>query len=94
MLNYAKTKQRIFIKKILAWRKTNNFDSQYPWRSTKSTYKILISEILLKKTTREQVVKQWNIIIKNFPDFKDIIKADLRKLKKNSKTSRIRAHKS
>jgi len=82
MLNYAKTKQRIFIKKILAWRKTSNFDYQYPWRSTKSTYKILISEILLKKTTREQVVKQWNIIIKNFPDFKDIINADLRKLKK------------
>jgi len=49
-----KIKRKIFAKHISRWRKTNNFDHLYPWRNSKDSYKILVSEILLKKTTRKQ----------------------------------------
>ena len=54
----------------------------YPWRNTKSRYKILLSEVLLKKTTRKQVSKEWRNIISLCKNFEELKKIDLRKLKK------------
>lgn len=66
----------------MKWRENNNFDSLYPWRNSKSRYKILLSEILLKKTTRAQVAKEWKNIISLSKNFEEIRKLDLRMLKK------------
>jgi len=77
-----KKKQIRFSKILLSWRKNNNFDSSYPWRNTKSRYKILLSEVLLKKTTRKQVASEWRSVIKNYKNFRDLKKSDLRELKK------------
>ena len=54
----------------------------YQWRNTKSRYKILLSEVLLKKTTRKQVSKEWRNIISLCKNFEELKKIDLRKLKK------------
>ncbi len=75
-------KQIKFSKILLRWRKTNNFDSLYPWRNSKSKYKILLSEVLLKKTTRTQVTKEWKSIISLCKNFEELKKTELRKLKK------------
>ena len=75
-------KQNQFSKILLKWRKENNFDSLYPWRNSKSKYKILLSEVLLKKTTRMQVASEWESITKNFRNFNDLKKTEMRKLKK------------
>lgn len=66
----------------MIWRKKNNFDSLYQWRNSKSRYKVLLSEVLLKKTTRKQVAAEWSSITRNFKSFEEIREADLRKLKK------------
>jgi len=75
-------KKKQFSRKILLWRKSNNFDSMFPWRNSQDKYKILVSEILLKKTTRKQVAKEWNLFIKNYPNFEKIKKGDIRRLTK------------
>jgi len=77
-----KKKQTHFSKILLSWRKSNNFDSLYPWRNSKSKYKILLSEVLLKKTTRKQVASEWESITKKFRNFNDLKKTEMRKLKK------------
>ena len=82
MKGYNRKKQTRFSKILLSWRKDSNFDSMYPWRNTKSRYKILLSEVLLKKTTRKQVSKEWRNIISLCKNFEELKKIDLRKLKK------------
>ena len=72
----------MFCRNVLSWRKKNNFDSIYPWRNSKDNYKILVSEILLKKTTRKQVAKEWRTFIKNFPDVKSLSEARVAKLER------------
>ena len=67
---------------LLKWRKRNNLDSRYPWRNSSDPYKVLTAEILLKKTAREQVAKEWKAFIKNFPDFKSLNSARLAKLER------------
>ncbi len=74
--------QSKFSKILLKWRDGNNFDSLYPWRNSKNKYEILLSEILLKKTTRKQVAKEWENIVSHYKNFIDIQKADSRKTKK------------
>ncbi|MEX0862158.1 hypothetical protein [Nitrosopumilus sp.] len=82
MKDHIKKKQSCFSKILLIWRKKNNFDSLYQWRNSKSRYKVLLSEVLLKKTTRKQVAAEWSSITRNFKSFEEIREADLRKLKK------------
>ena len=82
MKDRYKKKRACFSKVLLAWREKNNFDCLYPWRNSKSRYKVLLSEVLLKKTTRKQVASEWSSVTKNFKNFEDLKNADLRKLKK------------
>jgi len=79
---FGKKKQNNFSKLLLNWRKQNNFDSRYPWRNIKSQYKILLSEILLKKTTRNQVASEWSNIISLYKNFEELKKSNTRRLKK------------
>lgn len=44
-----------FSRKLLAWRRRNRVS--FPWRETADPYKILITELLLRKTSRAQVSK-------------------------------------
>ena len=82
MKNHVEKKKNQFSKILLRWRNLNNFDSLYPWRNVKSRYKILLSEVLLKKTTRAQVAKEWSNIVSNYKNFEEMQNADLRKMKK------------
>jgi len=55
-----------FRNKLLEWHKENAFS--YPWRETKDAYKVLIAEVLLRKTTREQVRKVFCKLIAKYPN--------------------------
>lgn len=74
-------KQEKFSKILLKWRAKNNFDSLYPWRNSKNKYRVLLSEILLKKTTRKQVAGEWKNVLLCCDSFEDLQKVNLRKLK-------------
>lgn len=77
------SKRRLqFSRKLLKWREDNNYDQKFPWRNSQSRYKILLSEVLLKKTTRKQVASEWKNILMSYKNFEDLRKSNLRSLKK------------
>ena len=76
-----KRKKEVFIERILDWRKDNNRDYLF-WRKTKNPYHILVSEMMLQKTTVNQVQEVVPIFIKSFPTPKDLSEADVDEIKK------------
>lgn len=68
-------KQAGFAKKLLQWRKENNLDSEFPWRNTQDPYKILVCEILLRKTTRKQVREVFAKFFAKYPDVQTLASA-------------------
>jgi A/G-specific adenine glycosylase len=58
-------KENEFVSILLEWHHHNM--ASFPWRKTKDPYKVLISEILLRKTTRNQVRKIFNYFFVKFP---------------------------
>ena len=63
-------KKSNFRKKILAWYDLNRI--YYPWRTTSDPYEILMSEIMLRKTTRKQVAEICDKFFQRYKNFKDI----------------------
>lgn len=62
----SSTKKRIFAQRLLSWFSANK--GSFPWRETRNPYKILIAEMLLRKTTRKQVMKIFPEFIEKYPD--------------------------
>lgn len=52
----------------------------FPWRTSNSPYLILISEILLQKTTSKQVLSLFNEFFQKFPTIESLATADLREI--------------
>jgi A/G-specific adenine glycosylase len=69
-----------FVAKLLAWHQKNAL--RFPWRETKDTYKILLAEVLLRKTTRDQVSKIFPELIKKYPRLELLASADVAELEK------------
>lgn len=60
-------------KKIISWFNKNARD--YPWRKTKDPFKILIAEIMLRRTRSDQVVPVYENFIEKFPDINSVAEA-------------------
>jgi len=60
-----KAKEDEFVSRLLKWHTYCKAD--FPWRRTRDPYKILVSELLLRKTTRNQVSKIFNHFFAKFP---------------------------
>ena len=75
-----KSSIRQFQKKLLKWY-TNN-KRNFPWRNkSTSTYKLVISEILLQRTRAETVAKFFPRFIRKYPSWKKLSKAKEEDLK-------------
>ena len=72
-------KLRKFTLKLLAWWDPSSFD--YPWRKTSDPYKILISEFMLRKTTRNQVKRIYEDFFRKYPSIKALHGADVESIK-------------
>jgi A/G-specific adenine glycosylase len=48
-----------------------------PWRKTRSTYRILVSEFMLQQTQVERVLEKYNEFVKIFPTFRSLNSARL-----------------
>ncbi|WXG43861.1 MAG: hypothetical protein WED04_07495 [Promethearchaeati archaeon SRVP18_Atabeyarchaeia-1] len=59
-------KSRAFSETLLLWHVRNT--SSFPWRGTRNSYEILIAEMLLRKTSRNQVREIFPKFIKSFPN--------------------------
>jgi A/G-specific adenine glycosylase len=71
--------RKIFSKRLLAWWKNNKRD--FPWRHTNDPYAVLIAEMLLRKTTAQQVDGLYKALIGKYPNAKSLSEADENELR-------------
>lgn len=56
---------------VLKWA-AKNF-SDFPWRSSRSPYEVLMAEVLLKRTTATAVARVYEQFLQKFPSLRDIV---------------------
>jgi len=55
---------------------------EFPWRDTEDPYKILIAEMMLQKTSANQVLPVYESFIERYPDPEKLSRAKKKKIKK------------
>ena len=59
-----------FRSKILIWFNKNK--RNYPWRETSDRYRVLIAELMLRRTKADQVANVYSKFIEKYPDVKSL----------------------
>lgn len=77
-LKIAKEVRVRWAKEIRNWEKTNG--RKFSWRENRTPYRILIAEILLKRTTSTAAIRLYNDFLKLYPDLRSLSKAPLNEL--------------
>lgn len=70
---YSKEKIKKLRRKLIIWFKKNA--RKYPWRETEDPFKVLIAEMMLRRTRADQVVPVYETLFKSYPDIKRILSA-------------------
>ena len=71
----VQTQQRKTIRRlVLDWAKDNL--REFPWRRNRDPYKILVAEMLLKRTTATAVSRIYEKIIGKYPSLEKLAQAD------------------
>lgn len=65
--------------KIIQWGKENTDD--FPWRHTQSLYQIVLAEIMLIRTSAEQVLPVYKKFIKEYPTPQDLENLEIEEIK-------------
>lgn len=71
-------KPRFFAQQLLKWFSKNR--RSFPWRETSDPYKVLVAEILLRKTDAGKVSRIYERFVRRYPSFEALINADQREL--------------
>ena len=69
---------RIFRSRIIRWFNKNS--RTYPWRETRDPFKVLIAEIMLRRTKADQVEQVYERLFTEYPDVEAMANAEDRKL--------------
>lgn len=86
MVDYSKIRKaskNFFSDTLLSWSNVAGNIRDFPWRTTKSPYLILIAELLLRRTNAPAVVPVYNNFIRKYPLLSDFANAnpdDLREI--------------
>lgn len=67
-----------FRSKIMHWFNDNGRD--YPWRQTNDPFRVLIAEMMLRRTKADQVEKVYNRLFNEYPGINDMAHAKGKKL--------------
>ena len=70
----------IFRRKILKW--YDKHGRNYPWRTTRDHFRVLIAEIMLRRTKADQVRPVYEKVFKKYPDVKALSEAKSKDLAK------------
>lgn len=70
----ASTDDHPFQNELLEWSKGNL--RKFPWRTTSDPYKILIAELLLRRTFAAKVEPIYETFVSEYPDFDAVAAAD------------------
>jgi A/G-specific adenine glycosylase len=76
-------KKESFVNLLLHWHKSNARD--FPWRSDKDPFKVMISEIFLQKTKAENIVTVFNRFLSKYPTAESLSCASLNNLENELK---------
>jgi A/G-specific adenine glycosylase len=68
-----KNKNASFAKTVWGFYRTNK--REFPWRSVKNPYAILVSEYMLQQTQADRVVPKYEAFLKKFPTIQKLAKA-------------------
>jgi len=63
----------IFRRKIIAWFEKNG--RVYPWRQERDPFRVLVAEMMLRRTKADQVVPVYKQFLKEFPDVDTLAEA-------------------
>ena len=85
-------KEQVFVTEIVKFYK--QYGRNLPWRNTKNPYIILVSEIMLRKTTAQQVVDIFNVFFSRYSFPKELGQADENELKEVLKPLRMEHNRS
>jgi len=69
---------RIFRNKIIRWFNKNG--RTYPWRETRDPFKVLIAEMMLRRTKADQVTQVYERLFTEYPDVEAVANAEDKKL--------------
>ena len=75
-----KNSMRYFRAKIQTWYDKNK--RIYPWRKTRDPFKVLIAEMMLRRTKADQVKPVYERLFKEYPDVKALSDAKNKKIEK------------
>jgi len=64
---------RLFRSKVISWFNKNKRD--YPWRETRDPFKVLIAEMMLRRTKADQVKAVYDRLFTKYPDVETMAKA-------------------
>lgn len=67
-----------FRQKVLDW--FNEYGRDYPWRHTDDPFRVLIAEIMLRRTKADQVKTVYNLLFDRYPDVGSLALADDKQL--------------
>ena len=84
MIAIEKSKLQKFTSTLLDWWERRRFD--YPWRKTSDPYRILISELMLRKTTRKQVKKVYEEFFLKYPTVEALSQAHIESIENTIKS--------
>ncbi|MFM2381283.1 MAG: hypothetical protein RLZZ76_50 [Candidatus Parcubacteria bacterium] len=70
------TAERNFVNRVKQFYKQQGRHS-LPWRKTKDTYKILVSEVMLQQTQVDRVIPKYKVFLKQFPKVESLASAPL-----------------
>ena len=70
----------IFRSKIIRW--YDKHKRIYPWRTTRNPFRVLIAEMMLRRTRADQVKMVYDKLFADYPDIKALSKAGNKKMRK------------
>ncbi|AIC14306.1 HhH-GPD family protein [Nitrososphaera viennensis] len=77
-------KEKEIVNTVLHWSRRNIRD--FPWRNGFSPYRVLIAELLLRRTTAQAVQRVYDEFIETYPDLQHLSKASIGELEDRLKT--------
>lgn len=78
LLEEAERRRGAFQRAVLEWARRNLRD--FPWRKDRTPYKVLVAEVILRRTTSKAASRVYGEFLKNWPDIKSLSRAGVSEL--------------
>ena len=74
----VRRKRREIVRRTLLWGRDNVRD--FPWRRDRTPYRVLVAEIILRRTTAKAACRVYGAFLRRYPDVYTLSRADVGEL--------------